>query len=306
MIFTKRLREPVMRGEITCSVRIWRSPRVRVGGRYPLGAGAIEVTGLTEIDLADVTAELARRSGFDGVVDLLKVAKHGAGERVFLVEFEYRPEGEREAFIRANLPLGVVASVPEIVLHRAHASSGLMRLAERQGPSFGSPYWAYPWAGGLALARYILDRPQIAAQRRVLDMGCGGGIVAIAAAKAGASQVTGVDTDPNAIAALGLNAAANGVTIRTILGDLTTIGPLPDTDLVTVGDLFYERALAERVTGFLDRCLAAGAEVLVGDPGRAFLPAPRLRKLADYPVSDVGDGQDIAARVSSVFAFEAG
>jgi predicted nicotinamide N-methyase len=221
------------------------------------------------------------------------------------VEFEYRPEAERETFIRANLPLGVVATVPEVVLHRAYASSGLHRLADLQGAEFGSPYWAYPWAGGLALARYLLDRPEIASRRRVLDMGAGGGIVAIAAAKAGAAQVTAVDTDPNAIAALGLNAAANGVTIRTILGDLTTIGPLPDTDLVTVGDLFYERMLAERVTGFLDRCLAAGAEVLVGDPGRAFLPTTRLRKLADYPVSDVGDGQDIAVRTSTVFAFEA-
>ncbi len=92
MMFTKRLREPVMNGEITCSVRIWQRPHVKVGGRYPLGAGAIEVTGVREIGLADVTPELARRSGFQGVVDLLKVAKHGPGERVYLVEFEYRPD----------------------------------------------------------------------------------------------------------------------------------------------------------------------------------------------------------------------
>jgi hypothetical protein len=90
-MFTKRLREPVMRGEITCSVRIWQRPHVKVGGRYPLGDGAIEVTALREIELADITPELARRSGFAGVIDLLKVAKHGPGERVFLVEFEYRP-----------------------------------------------------------------------------------------------------------------------------------------------------------------------------------------------------------------------
>ncbi len=89
MIFTKRLREPVMRGEVTCSVRIWQSPRVKVGGHYGLGDGAIEVTAIREITLADVTPELARRSGFAGVVDLLKVAKHGSGQRVFLVEFEY-------------------------------------------------------------------------------------------------------------------------------------------------------------------------------------------------------------------------
>ncbi len=89
-MFTKRLRDPVMRGEVTCSVRIWRRPHVKVGGRYALGAGAIHVTALREIALADVTPDLARRSGFQGVVDLLKVAKHGPGERVYLVEFEYR------------------------------------------------------------------------------------------------------------------------------------------------------------------------------------------------------------------------
>ena len=90
MMFTKRLREPVMRGEVTCSVRIWQRPHVKVGGRYPLGDGAIEVLSIREIGLPDITPELARRSGFQGVVDLLKVAKHGPGERVFLVEFEYR------------------------------------------------------------------------------------------------------------------------------------------------------------------------------------------------------------------------
>jgi len=91
-MFTKRLREPVMRGEITCSVRIWQKPHVKVGGRYALGAGAIEVTSIREIGMAGITPELARRSGFAGVVDLLKTAKHGPGERVYLVEFEYRDE----------------------------------------------------------------------------------------------------------------------------------------------------------------------------------------------------------------------
>lgn len=90
MVFTKRLREPVMTGEVTCSVRVWQSPRVKVGGRYALGEGAIEVTSIREISFADITPDLARRSGFKGVVDLLKTAKHGPGERVYLVEFEYR------------------------------------------------------------------------------------------------------------------------------------------------------------------------------------------------------------------------
>ncbi len=90
MVFAKRLRGAVMRGEITCSVRIWRNPRVKVGGRYVLGPGAIHVTAVREIGLQSVTPELARRSGFQGVVDLLKVAKHGAGDKVYLVEFKYQ------------------------------------------------------------------------------------------------------------------------------------------------------------------------------------------------------------------------
>ena len=94
MTFTKRLREPVMRGEVTCSIRIWRSPRVKVGGRYRLGEGAIEVTGLRRIEMADITPALARRSGFAGVIDLLKTAKHGGGEKVYLVDFEYHPDAE--------------------------------------------------------------------------------------------------------------------------------------------------------------------------------------------------------------------
>jgi len=94
MTFTKRLHEPILRGEVTCSVRIWQRPHVKVGGRYRLGSGAVEVTALHQIAMSDITPALARRSGFAGVVDLLKVAKHGPGENVYLVEFEYRPDGE--------------------------------------------------------------------------------------------------------------------------------------------------------------------------------------------------------------------
>jgi hypothetical protein len=94
MMFAQRLRAGVMAGEITCSVRIWRRPHVKIGGRYSLGRGAIEVTRLSEIGFDDITPELARRSGFAGVVDLLKIARHGSGERVFLVEFAWRPDSE--------------------------------------------------------------------------------------------------------------------------------------------------------------------------------------------------------------------
>ena len=95
MVFTKRLRDPVMRGEVTCSVRIWQNPHVKVGGHYRLGEGFIEVTSVRRIMLADITPELARRSGFAGVVDLLKVAKHGPGENVYLIDFEYHPDTYR-------------------------------------------------------------------------------------------------------------------------------------------------------------------------------------------------------------------
>jgi predicted nicotinamide N-methyase len=203
-------------------------------------------------------------------------------------------------FIRANLPLGSASSLPEALLHRANPSSGLSRLAEAD-EAFGSPYWAYPWAGGLALARHILDHRELVAHRRVLDLGAGSGIVAIAAAKAGASEVVAADTDPYAIVALELNAAANGVALSIVAGDLTG-GPPPAVDLIVVGDLFYDGDLAKRVGAYLDRCLASGVDVLIGDPWRAFLPLSRLRLLAEYRVSDFGDARDAATRASGVFS----
>jgi len=205
-------------------------------------------------------------------------------------------------FIRANLPLAPVPSLPEIRLHRAGPSSGLRRLAERD-PDFGSPYWAYPWAGGLALAHYFFEHPKAVAGQRVLDLGAGSGLVAIAAAKAGAREVIAAEVDRYAVAALQLNAAANDVAITIVAEDLTAGAP-PAADLVAVGDLFYAQDLAERVTAFLDRCLAANIGILVGDPGRAFLPRARLRLLAEYAVPDVGGGKAAASGPSAVFAFE--
>ncbi|MFT4184427.1 MAG: 50S ribosomal protein L11 methyltransferase, partial [Rhizobium sp.] len=122
------------------------------------------------------------------------------------------PANTIRGFIAANLPVQPVPSIPEIRLHKAGPQSGLRRLAERD-PTFGSPYWAHHWGGGLALARHLLDRPEIAIGRRVFDLGAGSGIVGIAAAKAGAKDVIAADVDPYAIAAIDLNAAINGVTI---------------------------------------------------------------------------------------------
>ena len=136
----------------------------------------------------------------------------------------------------------------------------------------------------------------------MLDLGAGGGIVAIAAMKAGARQATAVDVDPDAIDAIALNAEANGVTVAALCGDPLD-GPAPAVDLVLVGDLFYEAALAARTTAFLDRCRQAGIGALIGDPGRAHLPRARLTPLAEYRLADFGDAPGAAAMASAVFAF---
>ncbi|HUZ90902.1 MAG TPA: 50S ribosomal protein L11 methyltransferase, partial [Methylocella sp.] len=146
---------------------------------------------------------------------------------------------------------------------------------------FDTPYWAYDWGGGLALARHILNYPEIVAGRTVLDLGAGSGIVGIAAAKSGAKHVIAADIDRYAIAAIGLNSTANGVAISAFFGDLTAASP-PEVDVVLVGDLFYEEDLAQRVTTFLDRCLVSNIDVLIGDPWRTFLPRTRLQLLAEY------------------------
>lgn len=190
-------------------------------------------------------------------------------------------------FIAANLPILPVPDIPEICLHKAGPQSGLRRLAKRD-PQFGSPYWAHYWGGGLVLARYLLDRPESVVGRRVLDLGAGSGIVSIAAAKSGAAEVRAADVDPYAMVAVELNTAANNVSFQPILADLTK-GEPPDVDVICVGDLFYEAALAKRVTAFLDRCLDQGIAVLVGDPWRAHLPTSRLRLLAEYAVTDFGE-----------------
>jgi predicted nicotinamide N-methyase len=214
------------------------------------------------------------------------------------------PRADPVAFIERHMRLAPAPSTPEIRLYAAHPASGLRRLVGQGGAGVDPPpYWAYHWAGGAALARYILDRPQTVCNLRILDLGAGSGIVAIAAAMAGAREVIAVDIDPNAIAATGLNAAANRVRVATTCGDLTGGAP-PRVDLITVGDLFYEGALAARVTVFLNACLAAGVAILIGDPGRAHLPRRRLRLLAEFPVLDFGDCASDATKMSGVYAFE--
>ena len=204
----------------------------------------------------------------------------------------------RRDVISARLSLAAPALLPELRLYRAGPASGLARLAS----GGGAPYWAYPWAGGLALARYLLDHPETVAGKRVLDLGAGGGLVAIAAMKAGARAATAIDIDPDAIPAIALNAEANGVAVAALCGDPLDRPP-PDVDLVLVGDLFYEASLAARATAFLDRCRQAGIGARIGDPWRAHLPRARLERLAEYRLADFGDAPDATATASAVFAF---
>ncbi|MBW8786304.1 MAG: methyltransferase [Rhizobium leguminosarum] len=210
------------------------------------------------------------------------------------------PQPDPAAFIQANLPISPVPSIPEIRLHTAGPASGLWRLAGR-GEADPPPYWAYPWAGGAVLARHLLDRPEIVRGRRVLDLGAGSGLVAIAVAKAGAATVTALDIDANAIAAICLNAAINGVDIATVAADIIE-GQPPATDLLVVGDLFYDPSLALRVMAFLRRCQAAGIEVLIGDPARDYLPQGELSRIATHAVADFGGGTGGRAVPAGVFA----
>lgn len=201
-------------------------------------------------------------------------------------------------YVRKRLPLAAVPGVPEIRLHGAVPSSGLHQLARRDRAGFGTPYWAYHWAGGIALARYLLDQPGMVAGKNVVDLGTGSGIVAIAAALAGAAKVTAIDIDRYAAIAAGINASENGVAVEIGIRDVLA-GRLPDADILMAGDLFYDEALASRMVVFLSECRAVGMTVLIGDPGRGHLPQDRLRRLADYRVRERAQG---AERMAAIFA----
>jgi predicted nicotinamide N-methyase len=192
-----------------------------------------------------------------------------------------------------------VPFVPEIQLHKADPRSGLNRLAGAD-ENFGSPYWAHYWGGGLALARYLLDHPALIRDQSVLDLGTGSGIVAIAACLAGARHVRAADIDPYAIAASRLNAAANGVELETLLGDLTiSSGPL--ADILAIGDLFYDPDTAPRVWNLARHYLAAGTLVLIGDPIRAHLPLASLAEVARYSVSELTGAAGENAKPACVY-----
>jgi predicted nicotinamide N-methyase len=211
-----------------------------------------------------------------------------------------QPQPVPDAFVRAHTRPVRPPLVPEVQLLVATDVVALWEAMEdeRGGPAEDPPFWAAAWPGGQALARYVLDHPAVVAGRTVLDLASGSGLVAVAAALAGAARVRACDVDELAAAAVRLNAAGNGAAVEVVLADL--LDGEAGAEVVLAGDVFYERAMARRVLAFLERAARAGAEVLVGDPGRAHLPVERLAEVARYEVPVVGDLEDAAVRSAAV------
>jgi predicted nicotinamide N-methyase len=209
-----------------------------------------------------------------------------------------------EAFVRSNTKLLAPPLVPEIVLHLAEESLAIWQRTEDElgAMNVPPPYWAFAWAGGQALARYLLDNVQLVAGKRVLDLGSGSGLSAIAAAKAGAGSVRAADIDLMSLAAMALNAAANDVALEATGDDLLGQPPAA-TDVLLVGDMFYERALADRVLAYIEAAAALGVPALVGDPKRNYFPTDRFAVLAEYQVPVTRDLEDAEIKRTTVWRY---
>jgi predicted nicotinamide N-methyase len=192
------------------------------------------------------------------------------------------PDVEHYITVVAGTTLLPTPLVPEVSLYCAENAYDVWSLTDDGDESAPMPFWSFPWAGGQALARYLLDHPDVVAGRRVLDLAAGSGLVAIAAALAGAADVTANDIDPYAAAAQEMNAKANGVRITTLMADL--LDSDTDAGVVLAGDVCYERELSDRMLAFLTRAQRRGADVLLGDPGRTYLPHEQLIEVASYDV----------------------
>ena len=204
---------------------------------------------------------------------------------------------ETEALVRSATARLAVPFVPEVTLLTAAEPFSLWDRTNCEAP----PFWAFPWAGGQGLARYVLDHPETVAGRDVLDIASGSGLVAIAAAKAGARTVTAGDVDENAVAAIALNAAANGtpqVAPRPV--DLAAADP-GDAEVVLAADVFYQRDLAALALRFLRAARAAGAAVLAADPSRAFVPKGELTALAAYDVPVLAVLEDTPVKTVTIY-----
>jgi predicted nicotinamide N-methyase len=218
-------------------------------------------------------------------------------------------EADREHFIRARTALGHPPLVPEIALHLAGDVMGLWGDTESRAAVQASgsialppPYWGFAWPGGQALARYIIDNPERVKGSTVLDFGAGSGLVAIAAAKAGAACVVAAETDPLALVAIELNASANAVFIEPLGHDI--IGTNARWDTILAGDMCYERPLAERLLPWLRALTRDGVHILIADPGRNYFPQAGVTKLATYSVPTSLELEDRAVRETSVYELQ--
>jgi predicted nicotinamide N-methyase len=187
-------------------------------------------------------------------------------------------------FVRAHTRISAPPLCPEIVLHLGAALTPIWEASEATGAATPPPYWATAWVGGQALARYVLDHPKLVAHKRVLDLGSGSGLCAIAAAKAGAVRVEARELDKFALRAIAMNAALNAVTIHTTSTDLIDV-PTCRWDVVLAGDLWYERLFAERATAWLRALATNGCAVFLGDMRRNYFPKQGVAELARYAVA---------------------
>jgi predicted nicotinamide N-methyase len=206
------------------------------------------------------------------------------------------------AFIRSNTKLLAPPLVPEIKLYLAEESLPIwLKTEEELGQiNIPPPFWAFAWAGGQALARYILDHPALVAEKRIVDLGCGSGLTAIAPMLAGARSALAADIDLLALAAVALNAAANGVAVATTSANLFAHPPKP-FDVTLVGDLFYERAMSEAVLAYIEAAARAGSEILIGDPQRTYFPRARFRQVAEYDVPVTRELEDNEIKRTAVW-----
>lgn len=212
----------------------------------------------------------------------------------------------RADFIRAHTALLPVPHAPEIKLYLAHEALELWQKTEEELEAIGlpPPFWAFAWAGGQALARYVLDHPQIVAGKSVFDLASGSGLVAIAAAMAGAREVIANEIDDFALASIALNAQVNDVRVEVVAGDM--IGRDEGWDVVLAGDVSYERDMAAEITGWLAQLHERGCTVLIGDPGRSYLARERLEAIAEYQVPVTRALEDAEVKRSSVWRFKSG
>jgi predicted nicotinamide N-methyase len=209
----------------------------------------------------------------------------------------------RRAFILRQTRLSPVPGLEDIRLHLADEVLPLWHAVqvETADPDAALPYWAVAWAGGLAIARYLRAHPEVVAGRRVFDLGSGSGLCAIVAMLAGAAKATGADVDAFAAAAIELNARANGCPVTVVRRDVLDEEP-PDVDLILAGDCWYDAHLAPRVLPWLHRARGLGIDVLLGDPGRRYLPADDLVELASYDARTTSELEDLDHTKGHVYA----